>query len=69
MSPDRVAVLTIGGGTDYNDFILPTRFGYPNTQLCQPIVPMLMMPCEEMGGPNDMKTPLWWSKQAIDAGK
>jgi hypothetical protein len=22
-----------------------------------------------MGGDNDMKTPVWWSKQAIDEGK
>ena len=26
-------VLTIGEGTIYNDNILPTRFGYPNTTM------------------------------------
>jgi hypothetical protein len=56
-------VLTIGAGTGQNDFILPTRFAYPtitlatNSENAQEAV-------SRMGG-NDMKTPVWWSKQAI----
>jgi hypothetical protein len=61
-------VLTIGGGTEYNDFILPTRFGYPNTTMSTNST-NANAALDEMGGHNDMKTPLWWSKQAIDAGK
>ena len=57
-------VLTIGAGTVYNDHVLPTRFGYPaitvttNTANVQAAL-------QDMGGENDMKTPVWWSKQAI----
>jgi hypothetical protein len=56
-------VLKIGRGTYPNDYILPTRFGYPpvtmatNNENAQEAV-------SRMGG-NDMKTPVWWSKQAI----
>lgn len=56
--------ITIGEGT-LNDHILPTRFSYPNVTIAtnsenanKAIV--------NMGGINDMKTPVWWSKQAID---
>lgn len=61
-------VLTIGEGTTYNDKILPTRFGYPSTTMStnsKNAAAALL----EMGGVNDMKTPVWWSKQAIQAGK
>jgi len=61
-------VLTIGGGTVYNDNILPTRFGYANTTMSTN-GNNANAALEEMGGANDMKTPVWWSKQAIDAGK
>jgi hypothetical protein len=60
--------LTIGKGTVYNDYIFPTRFAYPantvatNYNNC-------MEALSRMGGDNDMKTPLWWSKQAIESGK
>jgi hypothetical protein len=60
-------VLTIGRGTEANDFILPTRFAYPpitmatNAANAQEAV-------SRMGG-NDMKTPVWWSKQAIQSGR
>ena len=60
-------VLTIGGGTVYNDYILPTRFGYPNTTMSTNSENATKA-LEDMGGPNDMKTPVWWSKQAIQAG-
>ncbi|MCF8378695.1 MAG: SusD/RagB family nutrient-binding outer membrane lipoprotein [Bacteroidales bacterium] len=60
--------LTIGGGTIYNDYILPTRFAYPTTTMATN-----RDNAEEaltrMGGSNNMKTPLWWSKQAIEEGK
>lgn len=56
--------LTIGAGTVYNDNVLPTRFGYPaitmstNSKNANEAL-------GRMGGANDMKTPVWWSKQAI----
>jgi hypothetical protein len=61
-------VLTIGGGTIYNDYILPTRFGYPNVTMSTNSA-NANDALDEMGGPNDMKTPVWWSKQAITGGK
>lgn len=61
-------VLTIGEGTIYNDNILPTRFGYPNTTMSTNGANAATA-LEDMGGENDMKTPVWWSKEAIDAGK
>jgi hypothetical protein len=61
-------VLTIGEGTIYNDNILPTRFGYPNTTISTNS-DNANAALDEMGGPNDMKTPVWWSKQAIAGGK
>jgi len=57
-------ILTIGDGTVYNDKVLPTRFGYPNTTVSTNSV-NANAAITEMGGPNDMKTPVWWSKQAI----
>ena len=61
-------VLTIGEGTLYNDYILPTRLGYPNATMStngkNADVALI-----DMGGENDMKTPVWWSKQAIAGGK
>lgn len=59
--------LTIGDGAIYNDYILPTRFAYPTTSLAtnsnnvQEAISRM--------GPNTMKTPVWWSKQAIAEGK
>jgi hypothetical protein len=61
-------VLTIGEGTIYNDHVLPTRLGYPNITLTTNSA-NANAALEEMGGPNDMKTPVWWSKQAITGGK
>lgn len=58
-------VLTIGAGTEvYNDRILPTRFGYPPTTMSTNAANAAAA-LQEMGGPNNMKTPVWWSKQAI----
>lgn len=61
-------VLTIGEGTIYNDNILPTRFGFPNTTMLTN-GKNADAALADMGGPNDMKTPVWWSKQAITGGK
>ncbi len=61
-------VLTIGGGTIYNDYILPTGFGYPNVTMSTNNA-NASAALQEMGGLNDMKTPVWWSKQAITGGK
>ncbi|MDO6802372.1 SusD/RagB family nutrient-binding outer membrane lipoprotein [Wenyingzhuangia sp. 1_MG-2023] len=56
--------LTIGDGTVFNDYTLPTRFGYPTTTLATNAVNSETA-ISNMGG-NTMKTPVWWSKQAID---
>jgi hypothetical protein len=61
-------VLSIGEGTIYNDNILPTRFGYPNTTMSTN-ADNAAAALDQMGGENDMKTPVWWSKQAIASGK
>lgn len=58
-------VLTIGEGTKtYNDKILPTRFGYPPSTVSTNSANAADA-LKEMGGQNDMKLPVWWSKQAI----
>lgn len=56
--------LTIGGGTIYNDNVLPTRFGYPVTTMSTNAA-NANAALSNMNGANDMKTPIWWSKQAI----
>jgi hypothetical protein len=56
-------VLTIGEGTIYNDFILPTRFGYPNATMSTNNANATAA-LADMKGENNMKTPVWWSKQA-----
>lgn len=50
-----------------NDGVLPTRFAYPNTTIATNRV-NAEAALQRMGGPNDMKTPLWWSKEAIQRG-
>jgi len=60
-------VLTIGEGTTYNDNIFPTRFGYPPITISTNSANAAAA-LAEMGGENNMKTPVWWSKQAIQAG-
>ncbi len=57
-------VLTIGEGTIYNDHVLPTRFGYPGRTISTNSANAAEA-LSNMGGANDMKTPVWWSKQAI----
>jgi len=58
-------VLTIGEGTVYNSYILPTRFAYPTTTMATNAA-NAQIALERMGGDNNMKTPVWWSKQAIE---
>ena len=55
--------LTIGAGTDPNDYILPTRMGYPNTTVATN-ADHVEEALKRMGGENNMKLPVWWSKQA-----
>lgn len=55
--------LTIGAGTDPNDYILPTRMGYPNTTVATNSA-NVEEALKRMGGENNMKLPVWWSKQA-----
>lgn len=57
-------VLTIGDGT-YNDHILPTRFAYPTVSVATNSA-HVQEALQRMGGENDMKTPVWWSLQAIN---
>lgn len=60
--------LPIGSGTD-NDHILPRRFQYPvNTATTNPdnyqkVVNRLK---NNYGGDDDMKAPVWWSKNGIE---
>jgi len=61
-------VLTIGEGATYNDLILPTRFGYPPKTMSTNSA-NVKTALDGMGGDNTMKTPVWWSKQAIAQGK
>lgn len=62
--------LTIGSGT-FNDHILPRRLVYPtNTMETNRVnydkaVARLR---SYYGGDDDMKTPVWWSKAAVDKG-
>ncbi|WP_295939560.1 SusD/RagB family nutrient-binding outer membrane lipoprotein [uncultured Alistipes sp.] len=62
--------LTIGNGT-FNDHILPMRLVYPtnvgetNTNNHKNAVARLK---SYYGGDDDMKTPVWWSKAAVDRG-
>lgn len=61
-------VLTIGKGA-LNDGILPTRFAYPNDTMTTN-EENARKALNNMGATaNDMKTPVWWSKQAIQSGK
>lgn len=61
-------ILTIGAGTDPNDGVLPTRMGYPNTTIATNS-DNANAALQRMGGENNMKLPVWWSKQAIQSGK
>lgn len=61
-------ILTIGAGCTFNDMVLPTRMAYPNTTVATNAINVAAA-LKDMGGDNDMKTPLWWSKQAIKEGK
>lgn len=62
--------LKIGSGT-FNDHILPTRLVYPtntvetNKNNYNAAVERLR---SYYGGADDMKTPVWWSKAAVDKG-
>lgn len=55
--------LTIGTGAVFNDYTLPTRFAYPTTTIATNAINSAAA-ISNMGG-NTMKTPVWWSKQAI----
>ncbi len=59
--------LTIGEGT-YNDHILPTRFAYTAITMATN-GDNANIALERMGGSNNMKTPVWWSKQAVEQEK
>lgn len=61
-------VLTIGNGTIFNDYIFPTRFAYPNTTMATN-KDNAQVALTRMKGTNNMKTPVWWSKQAIEEDK
>ncbi|MGY5355887.1 SusD/RagB family nutrient-binding outer membrane lipoprotein [Wenyingzhuangia sp. IMCC45467] len=56
--------LTIGDGTVFNNYVLPTRFAYPTTTLATNAVHA--QEAINRMGENTMRTPVWWSKQAIE---
>ncbi|MDE7406953.1 MAG: SusD/RagB family nutrient-binding outer membrane lipoprotein, partial [Muribaculaceae bacterium] len=65
--------LTIGVGCIYNlgddnKPKFPTRFAYPATTLATNYA-NCMEALQRMGGNNNMRTNLWWSKAAIASGK
>lgn len=53
-------ILTIGDGTESNDYELPTRFGYPNYTVSTNNAHVVAA-LERMGGENDMHLALDWS--------
>ncbi len=57
-------VLTIGNGTEYNDYEYPQRFGYPATTVANNR-DNVQEAIDRLGGENNMRKPVWWSKQAI----
>lgn len=63
-------VLTIGNGT-FNDHILPTRLVYPTntmeTNRANYDAAVVRLK-SYYKGEDDLKTPVWWSKTAIDKG-
>lgn len=64
--------LPIGPGT-FNEHILPRRFEYPlNTQATNPdnyAVVVSRMAQTYVGGGDNMRTPVWWSKAALENQK
>jgi hypothetical protein len=58
-------VLTIGSDTHYNDYRFPSRFAYPNNTVGTNNANM-QEALKRMGGDNDMHTPVWWSREAIE---
>lgn len=60
-------ILTIGDGTDYNDFELPTRFCFPN-YTCSTNREHVNAALERMGGDNDMHLALDWSYKKHNGG-
>lgn len=60
-------VLTIGNGTQYNDYELPSRFGYPGYTVSTNNANVTKA-LERMGGKNDMHTALDWSYKKHHGG-
>lgn len=60
-------VLTIGDGTQMNDYELPTRFGYPNLTVSSNKA-NVEEALSRMGGANDMHTALPWSYKKLNGG-
>lgn len=56
--------LVIGAGTDPNDHVLPTRMAYSNVTVATNSE-HVQQALQRMGGVNDMKLPVWWSRQAV----
>lgn len=57
--------LTIGRGAFYNDWHLPQRMGYPSESVgSNP--DNVNAALANMGGENNMLTPVWWSYKAIN---
>ena len=61
-------ILTIGSGTDSNDYELPTRFAYPNYTATSNKL-NVQKALERMGGDDDMHTALDWSYKKLSGGQ
>ena len=61
-------LLTIGKGTNANDFELPTRFGYPPSSTSSNPANVAEA-LKRMGGDNNMHTALIWSYKYRNGGK
>lgn len=61
-------LLTIGRGTNANDFELPTRFGYPPSSTSSNPANVAEA-LKRMGGDNNMHTALIWSYKYRNGGK
>jgi hypothetical protein len=63
-------VLTIGKGATYNGGVLPTRFAYPNVTMStnSENAKAALVRMGDANAENTMRTPVWWSKQAVESG-
>lgn len=63
--------LTKGDGATYNSGVLPTRFAYPSVTMStnSDNAKAALVRMGDASAENTMRTPVWWSKQAVESGK